>query len=88
MHLMRKHCANAGFRFNIHTMQATEEPEKLRVQLEALTAEHRDLDDAISQWLAVPSQDELSLRRMKKHKLQLKDRIALIESMLEPDVPA
>ena len=69
-------------------MQATEEPEKLRAQLEALTIEHRDLDVAITQLLAVPSQDELLLRRMKKYKLQLKDRIALIESMLEPDVPA
>ena len=55
MHLMRKHCANAGFRFNIHTMQATEEPEKLRVQLEALTIEHRDL--AIAALSCIPESE-------------------------------
>lgn len=69
-------------------MQATEEPEKLRARLEALTVEHRDLDEAIAQMLALPPRDELLLRRLKKHKLQLKDRITLIERMLEPDVPA
>jgi hypothetical protein len=69
-------------------MQATEEPEKLRNKLEALTVEHRDLDEAIAQLLASPPKDELLLRRMKKRKLQLKDRITLIERMLDPDVPA
>jgi hypothetical protein len=28
------------------------------------------------------------LRRLKKRKLQLKDRIALLERMIEPDIPA
>ena len=69
-------------------MQATEEPEKLRARLEELTVEHRDLDEAIAQMLALPPRDELLLRRLKKRKLQLKDRITLIERMLEPDVPA
>lgn len=69
-------------------MEATEEPEKLRARLEALTVEHRDLDEAIAQMLALPPRDELLLRRLKKRKLQLKDRITLIERMLEPDVPA
>lgn len=69
-------------------MQATDEPEKLRARLEALIVEHRDLDEALAQLLAAPPRDELLLRRMKKRKLQLKDRIALIEGMLEPDVPA
>lgn len=78
----------AAFRFNIHAMQATDEPEKLRARLQALIVEHRDLDEAIAQLLAAPPRDELLLRRMKKRKLQLKDRIALIEGMLEPDIPA
>lgn len=69
-------------------MQATDEPEKLRARLQALIVEHRDLDEAIAQLLAAPPRDELLLRRMKKRKLQLKDRIALIEGMLEPDIPA
>ena len=32
-----------------------------------------------------PTLDELLMRRMKKRKLQLKDRIAIIERLLEPD---
>jgi hypothetical protein len=57
----------------------------LRSRLAALQAEHRDLDLAISQIDAQPSDDELLVRRLKKRKLALKDRIALIERMLEPD---
>lgn len=57
----------------------------LRARLAALQAEHRDLDLAISQIDATPSDDELLVRRLKKRKLALKDRITLIERMLEPD---
>jgi hypothetical protein len=57
----------------------------LRSRLATLQAEHRDLDLAISQIGASPSDDELLVRRLKKRKLVLKDRIALIERMLEPD---
>ena len=57
----------------------------LRSRLAALQAEHRDLDLAISQIGAGPSDDELLVRRLKKRKLALKDRITLIERMLEPD---
>ena len=65
-----------------------DETETLRLKLQDLTVEHRDLDEAIAHLLATPPKDELILRRMKKRKLQLKDRIALIERMLEPDIPA
>lgn len=57
----------------------------LRSRLAALQAEHRDLDLAISQIDATPCDDELLVRRLKKRKLALKDRITLIERMLEPD---
>jgi len=57
----------------------------LRTRLSALQAEHRDLDLAINQIAAAPSDDELLVRRLKKRKLALKDRITLIERMLEPD---
>jgi hypothetical protein len=57
----------------------------LRSRLASLQAEHRDLDLAISQIDANPSDDELLVRRLKKRKLALKDRITLIERMLEPD---
>lgn len=57
----------------------------LQIRLAALRAEHRDLDEAIARLSATPTEDELLLRRLKKRKLALKDRIAIIERMLEPD---
>jgi len=57
----------------------------LQTRLAALRAEHRDLDEAIARLSATPTEDELLLRRLKKRKLALKDRIAIIERMLEPD---
>ena len=61
---------------------------ELRARLHALQIEHRDLDDVISRLLTSPPGDELLIRRLKKRKLLLKDRIALLERMLQPDVPA
>lgn len=71
----------------LHTLSG-EEIASLRQQLLALVAEHRDLDQAISRLTEYPPADELLLRRMKKHKLALKDRILQIELMLTPDIPA
>lgn len=56
--------------------------------LASLKAEHRDLDSAIDLLSAEPSRDQLMLRRLKKRKLALKDRIAYIEGMLDPPEPA
>ncbi|MDK9725047.1 MAG: YdcH family protein [Sterolibacteriaceae bacterium MAG5] len=69
-------------------MEPVDDPEVLRSRLEELRQEHRDLDAAIARLDAAPPEDELVLRRLKKRKLQLKDRIALTERMLEPDEPA
>ena len=69
-------------------MLSKEDPEQLRMLLADLATEHRDLDLAIAQFAASPPADELLLRRLKKRKLLLKDRVALIERMLEPDVLA
>ena len=69
-------------------MEPTDEPEALKSQLQELRIEHRDLDEAIARLAAAPSDDELLLRRLKKRKLHLKDRIAVIERMLDPDEPA
>jgi hypothetical protein len=57
----------------------------LQIRLTELRTEHRDLDDAISRLQGSPQEDELLLRRLKKRKLALKDRITVIEHMLEPD---
>lgn len=65
---------------------ANDEPESPLAKLHELRQEHRDLDEAIRRIeAAAPPYDELLLRRMKKRKLQIKDRIALVERMLEPD---
>jgi hypothetical protein len=60
----------------------------LRVKLEALKREHRDLDAAIHALEDKGTADQLTLRRLKKQKLVLKDRIALIEDRLLPDIIA
>ena len=61
----------------------------LSSRLAVLTTEHRDLDAIITQIAqAPPPGDDLLLRRLKKRKLLLKDRIAIIQHMLDPDVPA
>lgn len=60
----------------------------LRVKLEVLRREHRDLDEAIHALESSTRADHLTLRRLKKQKLQLKDRIQVIEDQLVPDIIA
>lgn len=50
--------------------------------------EHRDLDAAIDRLGLDPQADELTVKRLKKRKLWLKDCIARLESALIPDEPA
>ena len=74
---------------NIPRMEPTEDPETLRTRLHELRVEHRELDEVIAGLLDLPMpHDELALRRLKKRKLYIKDRIAQIEIMLEPDILA
>jgi len=60
----------------------------LRVKLAVLRREHRDLDDAINALQERQVADPLTLKRLKKQKLVLKDRIAAIEDELTPDIIA
>lgn len=62
--------------------------EVLRVKLEVLRREHRDLDGAIHALETSGKGDQLTLRRLKKQKLMLKDRIRLIEDEVTPDIIA
>lgn len=62
--------------------------EVLRISLEVLKREHRDLDAAIDALHDAVNPDQLTLRRLKKQKLHLKDRIARIEDELTPDIIA
>ncbi|MGB8622892.1 MAG: YdcH family protein [Paracoccaceae bacterium] len=63
--------------------------EVLRVKLEVLKREHRDLDDAIH---ALQDKggtaDQFAIRRLKKQKLTLKDQIAAVADQLTPDIIA
>lgn len=65
-----------------------DETEVLRVELEVLKREHRELDDAIQALEIQGAHDMLTIRRKKKEKLVLKDRIRLIEDRLLPDIIA
>ncbi len=60
----------------------------LRVELEEFRREHRDLDEAIHALEHKGTADQLMLRRLKKQKLLLKDRISQIEDRLLPDIIA
>lgn len=65
-----------------------EECAELRALLHELQVEHRDLDLVIEHLLLNPPPDQLLVRRLKKRKLLLKDRITQLERMLIPDIPA
>lgn len=60
----------------------------LRVELEVFKQEHRDLDEAITALIERGTSDALTLQRLKKKKLLLKDKIAYIEDRLTPDIIA
>lgn len=61
---------------------------ELRDELVRLKTEHRELDDEIIALEASPTADQLQIRRLKKQKLVLKDRIQSIEDQLLPDIIA
>ena len=56
--------------------------------LDALKAEHRRLDEQIKALDAEGGTDQLEIARLKKRKLQLKDRIQLIIDSNIPDIIA
>lgn len=62
--------------------------EMLRIRLEVMRREHRDLDEAIHALETATRADQLTLRRLKKQKLALKDQIVRIEDQLIPDIIA
>jgi hypothetical protein len=57
-------------------------------QLIELRIEHADLDNLIDRTIVDPATDELTLRRLKKRRLLLRDQIARLESELDPPQPA
>lgn len=62
--------------------------EVMRVKLGVKRREHRDLDDAITALQERAVADQLTLKRLKKQKLLLKDEIQLLEDQITPDIIA
>ena len=57
-------------------------------EIETLKAAHRALDQRIRQLEVDRSVGQLELQRLKRRKLQLKDRITKLESSRLPDIIA
>lgn len=64
------------------------EQDALRAEVEHLRLEHRDLEAAIDALIAIGAPDQLQVQRLKKRKLALRDRIAVLEDQLTPDIIA
>ena len=62
--------------------------EVLQIELEVLKQEHRDLDEAVLALEERGTRDQLTIQRLKKKKLALKDKISVIEDRLTPDIIA
>jgi hypothetical protein len=60
----------------------------IRREVERLREEHRDLDVAIEALDRVGAVDRLQMQRLKKRRLALRDKLALYEDMLTPDIIA
>lgn len=72
----------------MNTPAKMEQNEVLRVKLAVLKQDHRDLDDAIAALHDNGLTDVLTLQRLKRQKLALKDRIAALEDRITPDIIA
>jgi len=60
----------------------------LQMQLLELEGEHREHDHLIETLEQGPVLDELAIRRLKKRKLALKDRLNQLAEQLRPNEPA
>jgi hypothetical protein len=75
-------------RANSPTVMVDQDNNEFALELARLQQEHRDLDAAIEALQQSPAPDLLRLQRLKKRKLQLRDRIAFIEDQITPDIIA
>jgi len=72
----------------MHPPEEMDHHDVLRVKLEVLRREHGDLDQSIRALEQQGTADMFTIRRLKKQKLMLKDRIRLIQDELNPDIIA
>lgn len=73
---------------NVYNDVSLKTEEVLQIELEVLKQEHRDLDQAVIALEERSIRDQLTIQRLKKKKLVLKDKIAVIEDRLTPDIIA
>lgn len=57
-------------------------------KIQQLRVQHRDLDDAINALISSGTTNMLQVKRLKKQKLMLKDKITQLEDDLLPDIIA
>lgn len=69
-------------------MMDRDDEQKLRDELVSLQQRHRSLDEEIAELELSGGSDQLTIKRLKKEKLALKDRIHAIEDQLTPDIIA
>jgi hypothetical protein len=62
--------------------------DRIKEKLHELRTEHRDLDEALLRLSEAAVPDMLSMQRMKKRKLVIKDMIIKYESMIIDDIIA
>lgn len=60
----------------------------LKDQLNILEEEHRDLDEVLIQVQEKKTVNFLQIKRLKKRKLILKDKINYLKNKIEPDIIA
>ena len=70
------------------TASESDKTDVLKVRLQTLLSEHRDLDDVIAQLTGASASDQLRMQRLKKRKLALKDEIARLRALVLPDIIA
>lgn len=65
-----------------------DETEVLTVEVEVLRGAHREMDERIRLLETESPGDIFAIRRLKKEKLVLKDRLRVLEDRLLPDIIA
>ena len=65
-----------------------EKQQELRQNLEALQAEHHDMERIIEEEQQKPLPDQIFMQRHKRRKLQIKEQVIKIENELLPDIIA
>ncbi|OJX03230.1 MAG: hypothetical protein BGO76_07875 [Caedibacter sp. 38-128] len=65
-----------------------ESMEIVKMQLEKVTEEHRELDHMIDKMMEERIVNQIAVQRLKKRKLLLKDQILRLKSQLLPDIIA